>query len=353
MNHYFGNPWLIDIERTPNLEGTRFGKYRLDKNEWIGDYPKIVTGIVRDALNSEVFCAYPETNRLYEELAYFHNKPANYFHVTAGIDGAIKNCFEVFTRAGDEVVTISPTYAMVDVYSSLFRVKQIQIKFAPDLSIDVERLIDIISSQTKLVIIANPNSPTGTVMSQKELSIICQQCNDLNVPVLIDEAYYGFSKVTMEPFLQKFRNLMIARTFSKAFGLAGFRVGYLVSNPGLISVLKKFKPMYEISNPSVIAATAMLKNFSYVESYCADVIQSKCWLINNLQAKSVPTVATDTNFIHIDFGDNKDLILSQLAASNFLLQGGLRLEPYKTYSRVSIGTISVMRKFLSSIKELI
>ena len=353
MNHHFGNPWLINIERTPNLEATRFGKYRLDKNEWIGEYPKVVTSIVGDALNSEIFCAYPETNILYEELAHFHNKPSDYFHVTAGIDGAIKNCFEVFTRAGDEVVTISPTYAMVDVYSSLFRVKQIQIEFAPDLSIDIERLIDFIGSQTSLVIIANPNSPTGTVMSQQELSIICQRCDDLNVPILIDEAYYGFSKITMEPFLQKFRNLMIARTFSKAFGLAGFRVGYLFANPCLISVLRKFKPMYEISNPSVIAATAMLKNFSYVEAYCADVIQSKYWLINSLKAKSVPALATDTNFIHIDFGPNKNSILSQLTASNFLLQGGLRLEPYKSYSRVSIGTISVMRKFLSSIEELV
>ena len=127
MNHSYGNPWLINIRRTPNVDTTRLNSVRLDKNEWIGDYPNVVIEIVRDALRSEIFCAYPETYELYKELAHFHNKSVDCFHVTAGIDGAIKNCFEVFTRPDGEVVTISPTYAMVDIYCSLFRVKQVQV----------------------------------------------------------------------------------------------------------------------------------------------------------------------------------------------------------------------------------
>ena len=353
MNHYYGNPWLINIERTPSLNATRLGKYRLDKNEWIGKYPDLVAEIVRNALTDEVFCAYPETYGLYRELAYFHNKSIDYFHVTAGVDGAIKNCFEVFTQSGSEVVTISPTYAMVDVYCNLFRVKQVQVEYEPDLSIDLERILHFVGSQTKLVIIANPNSPTGTVISQKDLAIICQKCDDLNVPILIDEAYYGFSEITMEPLLSKFKNMMIARTFSKAFGLAGFRVGYIVASPDLISVLNKFRPMYEISSPGVIAASAMLKHFTYVKSYCTDVMESKRWLAEELRAKSIPVINTNTNFIHIDFGVNKDLILAELSASNFLLQGGLRLKSYEDYSRVSIGAMSIMKKFLCSIRELI
>ena len=353
MNHSYGNPWLTNVERTPNLDVTRLGKYRLDKNEWIGEYPSLVTKIVREALKSEVFCAYPETYGLYKDLARFHNKSIDCFHVTAGVDGAIKNCFEVFTHAGREVVTISPTYAMVDVYCGLFNVRQVQVKYESDLSINIEKITSLVGSQTSLVIIANPNSPTGTVISQQDLEVICQKCNDLSVPILIDEAYYGFSRITMEHLLPKFKTLMIARTFSKAFGLAGFRVGYIVSSPDLISVLNKFKPMYEISSASVIAARAMLMNFSSVKSYCANVIESKSWLATQLQAKSIPVVNTDTNFIHIDFGINRDLILSRLAVSDFLLQGGLRLKPYDNYSRVSIGTMSVMRRFLSCIEELI
>jgi histidinol-phosphate aminotransferase len=353
MTYLLGNPWLSKVERTKTIDFTRYGKYRLDKNEWVGEYPELITAVVKEALSSEIFAAYPETHSLYSELSLFHQISRDSIHLTAGIDGAIKNCFEVFTQPGSEVVTISPTYAMVDVYCRLFNVRQTKIEYDQNLCLEFDHIINTITSSTSLVIIANPNSPTGTAMPIEELSVICDKCNALKVPILVDEAYYGFSNFSMEGLLPRFESMMIARTFSKAFGLAGFRVGYIISNPSLIFVLSRFMPMYEVTGPGVVAAKAMLRNFNYVKEYCNQVVQSKSFLQSNLRSKSVPYLSTYTNFIHIDFGINKDMILSELKKSCFLLQGGIRMDSYDSYSRVSVGSVSMMKSFWSSIQGLL
>ena len=180
MTNSFGNPWLKDIERIKSGRSARYGSYRLDKNEWVGEYPELILDIVKDAMTSEIFAAYPETHILYKQLASFHKISQDSIHLTAGIDGAIKNCFEVFTQAGSEVVTISPTYAMVDVYCKLFNVRQVVIEHEYDLSLDPAKIVQKINNSTSLVIIANPNSPTGQALTVDEIFTIFAPCDFLS-----------------------------------------------------------------------------------------------------------------------------------------------------------------------------
>jgi histidinol-phosphate/aromatic aminotransferase/cobyric acid decarboxylase-like protein len=111
--------------------------------------------------------------------------------------------------------------------------------------------------------------------------------------------------------------------------------------------------MYEISGPSVVAAKAMLRHHRYVEEYCNEVIQSKSMLQKSLNQRSIPVIPTSTNFIHIDFGINKKLILSNLSDLGFLLQGGIRMKSYESYSRISIGSTAVMEELLSAIEGML
>ena len=113
---------------------------------------------------------------------------------------------------------------MVDVYCKLFGAKKISINYDKKINLDKDYLMKSISSKISLIIIANPNSPTGTLISIKDMEKIIKKANLSNVPILIDEAYYGFSNITALPLLKKYRNLIISRTFSKAFGLAGLRI---------------------------------------------------------------------------------------------------------------------------------
>lgn len=349
--NYFGNTWLSDIKRVDNTHSSRYGRVRLDKNEWIGSYPEAVAKTVREGLTSEVFAAYPETFSLIQKLAAHHRVSEESIHITAGVDGAIKNVFEVFTQPGAEVITINPTYAMVDVYCRLFNVHQLQVNFTSDLSLDTSILRSLICASTRLVIIANPNSPTGTVLPPNELYKLCECCNQFNTPILIDEAYFGFYKSSMVHAVRNLDNVIIARTFSKAFGLAGFRVGYMISSPSMISLLKKFRPMYEVTGPSVVAAKVMLDNIEAVDDYCYEVSLAKTSLEKILQKNSISYIPTSTNFIHVDFGSLKDKVHSTLDTQGFLLTGGIRIEGLESYSRVSVGTREIMTRFWTAVES--
>ena len=128
-----------------------------------------------------------------------------------------------------------------------------------------------INKKTSLIIIANPNSPTGTLIDEKELKNILHMAQLNKVPVLIDEAYFGFSDFTALPFLNEFDNLVISRTFSKVFGLAGLRVGFLVANRQLAELLGKFKPMYEVNQLAIQIAIQALENYHLVQNYITEV----------------------------------------------------------------------------------
>ena len=127
-----------------------------------------------------------------------------------------------------------------------------------------------INRNISLIIIANPNSPTGTLISQLNMERIIKKANAHAVPVLIDEAYYGFSDTTVLPLLKKYNNLIISRTFSKAYGLAGLRVGYIVSNIRIAKLLFNLKPMYEVNSIGVLACTVMLKNSKIHRHYISE-----------------------------------------------------------------------------------
>jgi len=200
------------------------------------------------------------------------------FVLTAGSDMAIRNCFELLVRSGDKIITIFPTYGMVDVYAKLFEAKQVKIHFNNKLELDINKLIKEINYKTKLIIIANPNSPTGTIIENRQLIEIFKKAKKFNCYVLIDEAYYGFYKNTVLPFLKKFPNLIVSRSFSKAYGLAGCRVGMLIANKITAERLYKFRPMYEINSISVLIVKEMIKNESILKKYIQETNKGKKYL---------------------------------------------------------------------------
>ena len=178
------------------------------------------------AISSEHLNAYPEPGPLYNKLSIHCNVGHENIVVTAGADGAIRHCFDLFVNPDDQVVCLDPTFAMVDVYCRLYKAKRVPIKYEENLTLDFAKLENSINKNTGLIVIANPNSPTGTLIDEKDLKNILHIAQLNKVPLLIDEAYFGFSEFTALPFLNEFDNLVISRTFSKVFGLAGLRVGY-------------------------------------------------------------------------------------------------------------------------------
>ena len=159
------------LQRKRNPINSRVNKIRLEKNERVSNYNNKFLNKIRKSLLSENISAYPEVEEIYSLLAKHLSVSPDMLVITAGSDLAIKNCFELLISPGDEVITLNPTYGMVDIYSKLFQAKQKKINFDKNLNLDQKKLFKSINEKTNLVILANPNSPTGTIIDEKILLI--------------------------------------------------------------------------------------------------------------------------------------------------------------------------------------
>ena len=142
---------------------------------------------------------------------------------------------------------------------NFFRAKQIKINFDNNLTLNFKKLLMSINKNVSMIMFANPNSPTGTILQNHEIIKVLKKAKKNNCYVVIDEAYFGFYNKSALALIKKYSNLIILRTFSKAYGLAGLRSGYIVSNKNNIDQLYKYRPMYEINSIAALASEEILK----------------------------------------------------------------------------------------------
>ena len=179
--------------------------------------------------------------------------------LSAGADGAIKSVFENFTKKGDGILRFEPTFAMYSIYPKIYGLKDIVINYTKSKNgpyLDQEVFLKKIKkSKPKLICIANPNSPAGTILKKNEMIKVFRLAKQMKSIILLDEAYYPYYKHTYKSLINKFDNLVIVRT-TKSFGMSGMRVGYLISNkntygeifnvaPGKTISLNKPNPLHE------------------------------------------------------------------------------------------------------------
>lgn len=288
------------IYRKSHPKDERFTKLRLDKNERLKNFPVNFLKKFKKKIETRSFAMYPELNRSYKLLARHVNVKVENLVITSGSDLAIKNCFELLVRKNSEVITISPTYGMVDAYCKLFQAKQNKINYKKDLKISAIDILSKINYKTNLVIIANPNSPTGTILKPADIVKIIIKAKKYNAYVLIDECYHGYYSKTCVNLINKYKNLIVSRSFSK-IGLAGCRIGYLISSKKNIERLLKYRPMYEISHISSLFMNYCIQNYKVINSYFKDIEVSKNYFSKELKKLNLIVPTSYTNFQLVDF----------------------------------------------------
>lgn len=343
--------WIGKIFRTKNISMSRYGKLCLDKNERITKFEKNFFRKLISRIVSSKISSYPEVWSLYDALRNHHKLKADQFVVTAGADGAIKSCFELFVSKGDKIIALNPTFAMVDVYCKIAGAKKINISYDKKLNLKLNNLIKSINKKVSLIILANPNSPTGTLISTSDMEKIIKKAKIYNIPVFIDEAYYGFSNITALPLLKRYNNLIISRTFSKSYGLAGLRVGYIISNSRIAKLLFNLKPMYEINSIGTIAAITALKNSKIRNNYISDTKKGERLLIKYLDHSNIDYIKTHANFIYINLGKKINFFFKKLLKKKILTKKGLNVKGYKNFLRVTLGPPKEMKIIISNLKK--
>jgi histidinol-phosphate aminotransferase len=346
--------YLREIYRTPHDIYDRNEFQRLDKNEGICPIPKKILMRILNRVTPDFLSTYPQMCPIYKSLSDHLSVEEEYIFVTAGSDAAIKTVFEIFVDPGDEVIISDPSYAMYEVYAHLFRAYLKKITYNADLKISVDNFIKNISEKTKLIALPNPDSPTGSMVTHEEIDKLVRVANDHGVVVLIDEAYYPFTEFTAIDLVDRYPNLIITRTFSKAFGLASIRLGFIVANPEMITWLRKFKPMYEVNAFAVIFGCEILENYKYVEKAVKRTNEGKIYFQEEMTSLGLRTYPSYTNFVHVNVGEeNVAKLVEKMKSSGILIKGGVNHETLKKCVRIGIVPKKEMRRNVQIIKAFI
>lgn len=351
--------YLKDIYRTPTDRRKREEFLRLDKNEDpLGLPVEFIEKILKD-VNPSFLSSYPQVYQLYDALGKYLGIPDDRIIPTSGSDAAIKSVFEVFVDPGDEIILLNPTYAMFNVYGELFRARVHKVDYSRELTIDGDEIINLISPRTKLIAIPNPNSPTGTVVDRGDLIRIIESANDIGALVLLDEAYYPFYNQTTIDLIEKFDNLVVTRTFSKAFRLASVRLGFLAAHPDTVRLLRSFKPMYEINAFAVLFGCKILENIQLMEQFVAEVEKGRKFVEKESKRLGLEPHKSHGNFILIKVGKEKvEPLVKKMEEKGILIAGGFGHPSLEDCIRLSLASpeqmekpMDIIRKFMEDIKK--
>ena len=276
---------------------------RCNRNErveyWEEDFLKQLTNGI-SAIDHTV---YPDLSSLYNAIAKYESIEQENLLIGSGIDGIIKNIFENYTVPGMNIGVLSPTYAMYYVYGKLFKtnIKHVKYKIS-NFSLDKKQLLNTIKD-IKLLFIPNPNQPIEDNLDNYFLEKVASKCLENDVLLVIDEAYYGFGCPTAKPLLKKFPNLLIMRTFSKAFGMPSIRVGYMMGESRLIKLLSQKRVSYETTQYSAHIAKKLIENINHINKYNNSLAEARKRIVEDIRNFGYRVNGNKANYILIDFLD--------------------------------------------------
>ena len=274
---------------------------------------------------------------------------------TCGSDEMLDLIAKTFIGKGDEVVMADITFSRYAATSQMMgaAIRQVPLK---NLAYDIEGFLKVINKDTKVVWLCNPNNPTGTIFSEAELIRLMEAVSPTTL-VVYDEAYAEFASHQDYPknsisFLKKYENMLILKTLSKAYGIAGVRVGYTIGHPELISAINKIRNPFNVTLLTQAAAVAAIKDTEFLAKVVANNDEGKKYIYEEFDRLCLEYAKTEAN--HIIFNAKKD----SSTVFNELLKLGVIIRPIggfkpATWLRVSIGTMEENREFIKALKKVL
>src|SRR3989344_4672889 len=330
---------VMDMQTYNPPTSGRAGLLRLDFNEnTVGCSPAVLKAMRK--MDKSTFSVYPEYASLRQDIAaYCWVRPQEVIP-TDGTDEAIKLITEAYIEKGkDEIVIPTPTYAMFKFYAQLNEAGIREVLYNEDLSFPTKKVLEAITTKTKLVILVNPNNPTGTSIAKGDIIRILDKAKRSGAVVLIDEAYWQFYGRTAIPLVKKYDNLFVTQTFSKALGLAGLRLGYIISNERNIALLQKALSPYSVNIIAAFCARAALRDEAYVKNYVGEVRKSKSMLYRELDELGIFYYRSDANFVLLKVGRNSGAFCRKMREREILVRDRSSDALLDGYVRVTLGTI--------------
>lgn len=347
---------IKDIKRPLDHKNNRLNYLRLDGNELAPHINSSIFKEIKNRLTENHISAYPELSEVYMNLANYLGVSVDNLIITPGSELGIKQIFETFCYENDEVIIVHPTYGMFKGYCEIMNLNNKIVNIDAELSIDVKAIIAAVTNDTKIITVANPNGNTGSNISDTSMIELINFCEEKSILLLIDQAYIEFldTKLNLVDSIDDYNSVILVRTFSKAMGLAGLRIGYIVTNKKLRKFIFSTKAVHEVNSIAALAVNIILEDkLEIVKKEIDSLKSSKNKSVKALEDIGVKTYYSSGNFIHVWLGRKKKRVLEELRKEKILVKDNGDNSILAGSIRITIAPWENMKQVISIIKEVI
>jgi histidinol-phosphate aminotransferase len=319
---------------------------RLDFNEnTVGCSPRVLARM--RALDAETLARYPDREPVEHKVARFLGLDAPQLLLTNGVDEAIHLLCSTYLEAGDEAIIVMPTFAMYSIFAQAAGAKVVEVRSGPDFAFPSEALLTKISPRTRFIAVANPNNPTGAAVSEEILLQIADAAPQ--AAVLVDEAYFEFHGETLLA-RERPSNLFVARTFSKAYGLAGLRIGVLVGDPLQMAMVRRVASPYNVNAVALAVLPEAFQDTAYVEHYAAEVRRNRKLLEQEISALGLHYWPSRGNFVLVRIGLMHKEFVHSLRNREILVRDRDSDPGCEGCVRLTVGSDEQMRTLIAALR---
>lgn len=325
---------------------------RLDFNEnTTGCSPRVLERL--RTLRPNDLARYPERQPAEAAVAKFLGVPSLELLLTNGVDEAIHLVCQTYLNCGDEALIVVPTYSMYRIYMAAAGAKVISVPAGNDFKLPHRAIRSSITERTRMIAIANPNNPTGTFTPTDQLLEIA--CSAPAAAIVIDEAYFEFCGKTLLTRRHESPNIFITRTFSKAYGLAGLRIGVLIGNADQMPSLRRVCSPYNVNAIALASLPEALADRDYIDQYVNQTLQSRARLERTLEARGIQFWPSQANFVLARIGSSQhdsQAFVEQMRRRGILVRDRSADHACAGCVRFTLGTTQHTDRLLSALDEV-
>jgi histidinol-phosphate aminotransferase len=325
---------------------------RLDFNENTEAPSPRVAEVLKQFASQEL-TKYPERAPVEKAVADFLKVPAEHALLTNGVDEGIHLLCETYLEPNDEVIIVVPTFSMYEIYAQSTGARVVSLQAEPEqgFQFPTKLVLKAISSKTRLIAIASPNNPTGITVKRQDLLAIADAAPQ--AAVLIDEAYYDFWGETVLDAIPRFPNLFVARTFSKAHGLAGLRAGVLAGSESQMTFVRKVSSPYNVNAVALACLPEALADREFVENYVREVVQGRGRLMVQLACHGIPYWISQANFVLTKIGPLHREFVAAMRKRGILVRDRSNDAGCDGCVRVTVGSLKHTDRLLTALPEVL
>jgi len=333
-----------------SLKG-EFSKLASNENP-LGPSPLAIEAIERSLADGNL---YPDNTclRLRERIAQYLGVPVKNLGVGNGTTELIFLMGVAFLNPGETFVMSESSFIMVKIVAQIMECKLVEVPLK-DYRHDLDAILRTVTSDTKIVYLDNPMNPIGTMFSQQDVSRFMGEIPE-DIIVVFDEAYYEYATKENFPdtlsFVQEGRNVIVLRTFSKMYGLAGFRVGYCAAQEDFIDAFNRVRPPFSVNHYAQVGAAEALRDEAHIKKTQEITESGKRFLYENFERMSLFYIPSETNFVTVDIKTDAQKIADEFKKKSVIVRP-LTVYGKPTFLRVTIGTPEQNKKFIEVLQQI-